>query len=240
MPQRTIQVDSIVYINGRTPSSCGTPHGAREIRVVCQLGGGGGGHLGGDPGDGPDGEDNNNHGDRHRDNYHREFTLVSPNKIIVPVFAGAHLSSKPYMPFNKAIKKFIKTQGAKGMNLTSLLGNVETYGDKPYDHNKLMALAEQEPRAHEYSIAIQNVLETYTTDVARSMMRYGAHNGLDAWRKFYHHHVPLAEDLQQILIQELLDIKQVNEVDVGKLFSEMQRVSEWYIKVVNEGIAEQW
>ena len=57
---------------------------------------------------------------------------------------------------------------------------MEVYGDKPYDNNKLIAVAEQEPRAYEYSIAIQNVLETYTTDVAESMIRHDVHNGLDA------------------------------------------------------------
>ena len=144
------------------------------------------------------------------------------------------------MPFNKAIKKLIKAQGAKGINLTTILDNVETYGEKPYDNSKLMALAEQEPRAHEYSNAIQNVLETYTIDLAESMIRYGIHNGVGSWRKLYHHHVPLAGDLQQILIQDLFDIKPVSEADVDKLLVEIQRISEWHIKAGSEGIAEQW
>ena len=165
---------------------------------------------------------------------------MSPSKIIVPTFPGTHLSSKPYMPLNKAIKKLIKAQGAKGYNLIIILENVEIYGDKPYDNTKLMALADQEPRAYEYSIAIQNVLETYTTDLAENMIRYGLHNGLDAWRKVYHHHVPLAEDLQQILIQELFNIQPVSETDVDKLFGEIQRISEWYTKAGSEGIAGQW
>ena len=127
---------------------------------------------------------------------------MSPNKIIVPTFSGTHLSGKPYTPFNTAIKKLIKAQGAKGINLITILENVEAYGDKPYGKIKLMALAEQEPRAYEYSIAIQNVLETYITDLAERMIRYGTHNGLDSWRKLYHHHVPIATELQQNLTKK--------------------------------------
>ena len=67
-----------------------------------------------------------------------------------------------------------------------------------------MALPDQCPRACEYNDAIQIVLETCTTDVAESVVLYGVHNGFDAWRKLCNHHVPLAEDLQQISIQELL------------------------------------
>lgn len=239
-PTRTIQVGNIVYNGGATPGSGGTLHGAREIGIVCQLGGSG--YPGGDPGDRSDGEDDiNNHGERQRgDNQYREFTLVSPNKIIVPTFSGIHLNRKPYMQFNKAIKKLIKAQGANGMNLITILEDVTTYGDKPYGNNKLVALAEQEPRAYEYSIAIQNVLDTYTTDLAESMGRYGVHNGLDAWRKLYHHHAPLAKDLQQISLQELFDIKPVSEADVDNLFGEIQRISEWYIKAGDDVIAEQW
>ena len=117
------------------------------------------------------------------------------------------------------------------MQLLTILDNVETYGDKPYDNNRLAALAAQCSLAYEYQVAIQNVFETYTTDVAEGMVRYGVYNGFDAWRKLYHHHVPLADDLQQILIQELYKLKLVTEQDVDKLFNEIQRISEWYIGI---------
>ena len=96
------------------------------------------------------------------------------------------------------------------------------------------------PRAVEYQVAIQNVLENYTTDIADGMIRYGVHSGFDAWRKLYHHYVPLAEDLQQILIQELSDLKPLNEADIDKLFNELQRISEWYVRAGSEAILESW
>ena len=83
---------------------------------------------------------------------------------------------------------------------------MEKYGALPYDNSKLEALANLCPKAYEYNIAIQNVLENYTTDIAEGMVRYGVHNGFDAWRRLFHHYVPLADDLQQIFIQELFDI----------------------------------
>ena len=71
-------------------------------------------------------------------------------------------------------------------------------------------------------------------------MRYGVHNGFDAWRRLFNHYVPLAGDLQQIFIQELYDLKFVSEADVDKLFNDIQRISELYIRAGSESITEQW
>ena len=85
--------------------------------------------LGGDP------EDGSNDGDYYQDRdrnstYNREFTLGSPNKIVVPTFSGTQFNGRPYMPFNKAIKEFIKAQGATGLQLLTILQDVDKYGDK--------------------------------------------------------------------------------------------------------------
>ena len=225
----TIQA-GILHNEQRSPSTDGTPYGAREYGAVCQLGGGT--YPGGDPDDGSNDGDNNHETDRDKGhNYHREFTLVSPNKIVVPKFSGTQLGSRPYMPCNKAIKTLIKAQGAKGFQLFPILQDIEKYGDKPCDSSRLAALAEIGTKAYEYNAAIQIVLQTCTIDVVENMCRYGVHNGFDAWRKLYHHHVPLAEDLQEILIQELCELKPVSEADVDKLFVEIQRISEWYTRV---------
>ena len=37
-------------------------------------------------------------------------------------------------------------------------------------------------------------METYTSDIAEGMIKYGVYNGFDAWRRLYNHYVPLAED----------------------------------------------
>ena len=82
--------------------------------------------------------------------------------------------------------------------------------------------------------------ETYTTDVADNVIRYGVHIGFDAWRNLYHHHAPLAADLQHIFIQELFELKPVSGSDVDKLLAEMQRTPEWYTQAGTDSIAEQW
>ena len=71
-------------------------------------------------------------------------------------------------------------------------------------------------------------------------MRYGVHNGFDAWRRLFNHYILLAGDLQQIFIQELYDLKFVSETDVDKLFNDIQRIFELYIRAGSESIAEQW
>lgn len=102
------------------------------------------------------------------------------------------------MPFNKAVKKLIKAQGRRGLELLTIMEDVEKYYADPYDEAKLIALMVQCPWAVEYQEVIQNGLENYTTDIAEGTIRYGVPNGVDAWRKLYHHYVPLAEDFQQI------------------------------------------
>ena len=94
---------------------------------------------------------------------------------------------------------------------------MEQNGAEEFDNDRLTAFIDQCPRAAEYDVAIQNVFENYTVDVAEGMVRYGVHNGFDVWRRFFHHHVPMAEDLQQIFIQELYVLKPVTEADAYKL-----------------------
>lgn len=72
------------------------------------------------------------------------------------------------------------------------------------------------------------------------MVRYGVHNGFDAWRRLFNRYVPFVEDLLQILIQELYDLEPVTETDVDKLFNDIQRTSEWYISAGSESVAEKW
>ena len=144
------------------------------------------------------------------------------------------------MPFNKVARKLIKAQGPRGVSLLQILDEVETYGSEPFGNSKLEALVEQCPRVAEYNVAIQPVLENYATDIVGGMVRCGVHNGLDVWRRLFHHYVPSAGDRQQILIQELYDLKPVNEPDVDILLNEIQRIPEWYVRAGSETIAENW
>ena len=191
MIKRSIIAGSI-YDPPRSPSGGGTPYSPEATGSIYQLGGGGGppgGDGGGEDDEGVNGDDNNWNGGRHGRDY-REFSLVSPNKVVVPILSGINLQNKPYMPFNKAVRRLIQTQGPRGVVLLSILDDVETYGAEPHDDDKLQRLIALNPRAREYNIAIQNVVENYTTDIAEGLIKYGVHNGFDAWRKLFHHYVP--------------------------------------------------
>ena len=95
---------------------------------------------------------------------------------------------------------------------------------------------QQYRRAAEYNVAIQNVFENYTSDTVEGMVRFGVNNGFDAWRCLYHHYIPLAKDLQQLLIQELYDLRPVGESELDKLFTDIQRISELYARAGSEDI----
>ena len=74
IPKRTIVAGSVVHTIRQSPSSGRTPYNAQK--------------TGGDPNDGQEDEDDAYNANRDKgDKYQREFTLVSPNKIEVPVFS---------------------------------------------------------------------------------------------------------------------------------------------------------
>ena len=62
------------------------------------------------------------------------------------------------------------------------------------------------------------------------MAEYGVEHGLDAWRRLYHHYMPLAEDLQQLFIQELYAFTPVNEIGIDGLFNRVERITELYTR----------
>ena len=235
--KRNIVVGSI-YDNPRSPSDGGTPYSPAATGAIYQLGGGappGGGDGGGEDDGGVNEDDNNMDGGGYGRDYN-EFTLVSFDEVVIPVFSSINLQSKPYMPFNKVVRKLIKAQGPKGVLVLIIPDDVEIYGAETDDNEKLERLVAQVPRAREYNIAIQNVLENYITDIAEGLINYGVQNGFDVWRRLFHHYVPLAEDFQQLLIQELYDLKPVSEQEVDKLFINIQRISECYIRAGFEGM----
>ena len=62
------------------------------------------------------------------------------------------------------------------------------------------------------------------------MVEHRVDNGFDAWRRLYHNHIPLSEDLRQISMQELYSLKPVSENDIDGLFNEVERITEIYLK----------
>ena len=53
---------------------------------------------------------------------------------------------------------------------------------------------------------------------------------MDAWRKRYNKYIPMADDLQNILIRQLMSLKRVQGSDKDNLFDEIERIRELYIK----------
>lgn len=74
------------------------------------------------------------------------------------------------------------------------------------------------------------------------MVEYGVHNGFDAWRRLCNHYLPLAEDLQQILIHKLYSLSPVSENNIDGLFNQVERILELYTKYgrADDPIFEHW
>ena len=138
------------------------------------------------------------------------------------------LTPHPYLPFYKAIKRLIYNQGDDGELLLDFLTLVEKCGANTFDYAQLAELVRQCPRAAEFNRAIMSVLLNYITGNAKAMVEYGIANGFDAWRRLYHHYLPLAADLQHILIQELYSLSPVTENNIDSLFNHVERITELY------------
>ena len=196
--------------------------------------------LGGDQGGNNTGT--NNRRDDNSDNRRREFLFVKASNVNINTFTGFNLSRSPYIPFSKFILKLILTQGHDGEELLKILDHVETYGDKRFTEAKLQALAEMYPKAYEYARAANAALLNWIEGAAHGLVDHGCENVLDAWRRLYNRYIPAAEDFQSLFMEELMMLKPVSEAEVDALFTEVERLTEWYIKTDSKGEATkaQW
>ena len=74
--------------------------------------GGNGGGSGGDPA----GDIAVGYGGGRREDKGKEFTIVNPRNITIPIFTGKALNTNPYLFFNNAIRRLIMAQGADGIH----------------------------------------------------------------------------------------------------------------------------
>lgn len=190
----------------------------------------GNGSNGGGDGDEPDNEDNcttTNRMGGHSEDRGREFTFVKSSNIVIRTFSGKNFNINPYMPFNKSLRRFIYNQGADGERLLEVPNGVEDYGATKFDNGKLKDMVKMYPKVAEYNRAIMSLFLNYTTSFAKGMVEYGVDNDFDAWRRIYHHHVPLAEDLREIFMHEFYSFKPVTEYEIDSLFNEVERIIEF-------------
>ena len=172
----------------------------------------------------------------------KEFILVKSNNILIQTFSGKNLNTNPYLPFNESLKRLIYNQGIDGERLLEILEEVEGYGATKFDNTKLQELIKACPKAAEYNRALLSLLLNYTTSIAKGMVEHGVDIGFDAWRRLYHHHIPLAKDLRKIRMQELYSLRPVSDGEIDGLFNEVERITELYLKasVREDPMLEEW
>ena len=123
-----------------------------------------------------------------------------------------------------------------------ILTELEKCGGETFSNAQLKELVRQCPKAAEFNRAILSLLLNYTEGIAKGMVEYGVDNGFDAWRRLYHHYLPLADDLQQILIQELCGLQPVTEGNIEASFNQVERITELYTGAgkADDAISEKW
>ena len=206
----------------------------------------------GDNNDLDDGDDHNDSDSRAPDRRHprspceedknKEFRLVNPKDIVIEVFIGKNLQSNSYMKFNNQIRRLVLAMGQEGEEVVVILNEVEKRGSNKYTRGDLARFAKDVPKAIEYDRSIKVALSNWTAGLAQGLVEHGTECGFDAWRKLYNRYVPLADDMQNILIRQLMSIKPVNENEMDNLFDEIEGIREQYIKGGSrEGpMSEQW
>ena len=97
-------------------------------------------------------------------------------------------------------------------------------------------------KAYAYVHAVYVALVNWTEGAAQGLVEHGCDNGLDACRRSYNRYIPGADDVQQLLIEEFMRLKPVSEQGVDGLFTEVERIMEWYTKtdVNGESMNAKW
>ena len=150
--------------------------------------------------------------------------MVNPRNVVINVFTGKNLSSNPYMALNNSTRRLILSQGEDGDQLLAILNYVETYGANKFTDEHLANLKLQSSQAGEFDRVIRSTLLNWTSGIAHDVIKYGVCGGLDAWRKLYNKHMPLVYDQQNIVIRELMSLKQVSENEIGQLFHDVENM----------------
>ena len=111
-----------------------------------------------------------------------------------------------------------------------VLDHIETDGDQKFRSANSRALADLYPKAYEYARAVNAALLNWTEGAALALIEHGCDNGLDVWRRLCNRYIPWADDLQNLLMEELMLLKPVSEQEIDSLFIEIKTIMEWYIK----------
>ena len=212
---------------------------------LYRVGGNGSGGGGGDNDPNGDGHAGDINGDGHNGGYNNrrsEFMLVKASNINVTIFIGTNLIANPYSQFYTSMRRLIYSQGEDDEVLLNMLTEIEKKAAMVFTNEQLKAEVQQYPKVSQFNRAIFTALLSYTAGIARGMVEYGVENGLDAWRRFYHHYMPLADDLQQLLIQELYALTPVTESNVDTLFNKVERIFELYTRhgVAEDQLSDKW
>ena len=160
----------------------------------------------------------NNAGGGNGDRQDREFQLVNARNINIVPFSGRNVYTNPYLPFNSALRRLILVQGKDGDELLNILDDVEQCGDENFIKEDMRSTAIKYLKLYQYDRVVMLALLNYIIGTAHARVKYGVECGLDAWRKLYNRYVPLAEDIKNILIRELIALKPVSETEVDNLF----------------------
>ena len=176
----------------------------------------------------PDRRHNRGYGEEDRG---KEFRLVNPRNIINITFIDKQLQSNPYLKFSNQIRRLALAMGQEGEQVVSIPNTMETLGNKKYTMLDLERFTRDVLKAMEYDRLIKAALFNWTSGIAQGLVEHGTECGFDAWRKLYNRYVPLADDMQNIMIRQLISIKPVTENEMDSLFDEIGRIREQYIKV---------
>ena len=88
------------------------------------------------------------------------------------------------------------------------IGWVKTRGNHEITKEQLC------PEAYEYDRAVKVALLRFMSGIAKGLVRFGAESGLDVWRKLHRRYMPLAEDIHNMRMRELMILKPVTEDQV--------------------------
>ena len=185
---------------------------------------GNGENLGGGDGDkdGDNGAYGVQAGDQDIYNNGNELARVNPRNIEVKKFTGESNSKMTHLEFNESKRELAVIKGNDGIVLNMILTWAGQRGDNIISSNMLEQMEKVVPKSWEYDRATHAALMNWVEGEARMIIKYKVGGGIDAWRNLHVAYIHMAQTKQDIILIELLELKQVTEKHVRKLLNRLE------------------
>ncbi len=170
------------------------------------------------------------------------FRLVTEKTLNLQKLSGEQDSQNKiaYMKWSQQIKNFIESKGIEGIELVKAM-------DWSENQSRLMPITDADVMQRFPDVALTNAMKqlhlmmiSWTDGAAARAIRYNVSNGIDAWKKLYHHQMPEIKHQMQLLSNEFQSIKQASTLtDMRERMAAIERITSLWTSLADREFDEE-